>query len=165
MILVLDTGGALTLYSGAARISRVMLAATGTTLLSHTLSQEISALALDSQPCLTPLRSSAATSRLCTPSSFHLDLGSAPSTPLNYKRSSLLTSSRPPSGVLPSFGNNSALGALSHVAGSEEDPPVSLTRLLDSTDSQVTLDYSTGRLVQVTLPAVGSLLVWTGSSS
>ena len=29
----------------------------------------------------------------------------APVTPLNYKRSSLLTSSRPPSAALPTFGN------------------------------------------------------------
>ena len=49
----------------------------------------------------------------------HLDLASAPGTPLNYKRSSLVTSSRPPSGALPGYGH---LGAHSPVAGGVAAP-------------------------------------------
>ena len=88
----------------------------------------------------------------------HLDLASAPATPLNYKRSSLLTSSRPPSGALPSFGNDSCLGAPSPVAGGEKGA-MTVRRLLDPRDRSVTLGYSGGRLLSVTLPTVGSPLV------
>ena len=82
MILVLDLTGSLVLYSGTSRVSKIMVPSSPAMILS----QEISALALEAGPApgLTD---------------------SAPVTPLNYKRSSLLTSSRPPSAALPTFGN------------------------------------------------------------
>ena len=82
MILVLDLTGSLVLYSGTSRVSKIMLPSSPTLILS----QEISALALEAGPV-------------------HGLTDSAPVTPLNYKRSSLLTSSRPPSAALPTFGN------------------------------------------------------------
>ena len=54
--------------------------------------QEISALALDNVP----------------------NLSSAPCTPLNIKKSSLLTSSRPPSAALPNFGNHDSSVGKNH---------------------------------------------------
>ena len=86
MILVLDMTGSLVLYTGTTRVSRIMLPTSPTTILS----QEISALALDN---------------------VNVNMESTPSTPLNYKRPSLLTSSRPPSAALPNFGNpDSSIG-------------------------------------------------------
>ena len=83
MILVLDLTGSLVLHSGPSRVAKIMLPSSPATILS----QEISALALET--CPTPGLTD-----------------SAPATPLNFKRSSLLTSSRPPSAALPTFGNH-----------------------------------------------------------
>ena len=148
MVVVLETTDTLALYSGATRVSKVLVPS-GPTLQTIALSQEISALALDSQPA-TPR----ALPKPRTPP--HLDLASAPATPLNTKRSSLLTSSRPPSAQLPSFGNDSCLGAPSPVAGGGGGVVVGLR---DPLGRGVTLTYSTGRLLRVLLPVVGSPLV------
>jgi hypothetical protein len=140
MVLVLDPAGGLTLYSGATRIARVSLPA-GPALPALALSRDISALALDSRPG-TPLPA-----RLASPPP-HLDLASAPATPLSHKRSSLLTSSRPPSAALPSFGEDSSLG-LSPVAAGCPGEAGRVTALLGPRDRRITLAYSSGRLVQV----------------
>ena len=141
MVLVLESPACLALYTGASRVCVVAIPLSIPNLAAASLSREISALALDSAPG-TPV------SRTTTHLS--LDVASAPSTPITAKRSSLLTSSRPPSATLPSFGE-----ALSPVAGEEGR----VVRLRDAISRSLTLVYSTGRMVQVTLPDLGSPLV------
>eukprot|EP00092_Neocalanus_flemingeri_P027542 GFUD01029881.1.p1 GENE.GFUD01029881.1~~GFUD01029881.1.p1 ORF type:complete len:1834 (+),score=561.65 GFUD01029881.1:757-5502(+) len=136
MVLVLDITGSLVLYSGTTRVSKVLLPSSPTTLLS----QEISALVLDSGPA-TPFT----------------DLDSAPSTPFNNKRSSLLTSSLPPSATLPNFGNHdSSLGFLSPVP---TDHSSTITHLCDPLSLSCTLKYSNSKFISLTLPAVAGPLV------
>ena len=142
MVLVLESPACLALYTGSNRVCVVAIPCSMPTLPTASLSREISALALDSAPS-TPV-SRAGTAHLS------LDMASAPSTPLNAKKSSLLTSSRPPSATLPTFGE-----ALSPVAGEEGR----VVRLRDAISRSLTLVYSTGRMVQVTLPDLGSPLV------
>lgn len=143
MVLVLDLMGSLILYSGTTWGSKVLLPSSPTTHLS----QEISALALDSGSA-TPL----------------LNLASAPSTPFNHKRSSLLTSSRPSSATLPNFGNHdSSLGFLSPVPTDHSSP---ITQLRDPHSLSCTISYSNslcltsvaGPLVSKALSAVKLLL-------
>merc|ERR1719431_1614452 len=135
MILVLDLTGNLVLYSGSTRVSKVLLPSSPTTLLS----QEISALALDTAH--TPF----------------INLGSAPSTPFNHKRSSLLTSSRPPSATLPNFGNHdSSAGFLSPVP---TDHSSHITHLRDPLLHSCTISYSNSKYVSLTLPTVAGPLV------
>ena len=141
MLLVLESPACLALYTGSNRVCVVAIPCSMPSLPTASLSREISALALDSAPS-TPV--SRATAHLS------LDMASAPSTPLNAKKSSLLTSSRPPSATLPTFGE-----ALSPVAGEEGR----VVRLRDAISRSLTLVYSTGRMVQVTLPDLGSPLV------
>ena len=141
MVLVLESPSCLALYTGASRVCVVAIPCSIPNLPAASLSREISALALDSAPG-TPI------SR--TTAHLSLDMASAPSTPMNAKRSSLLTSSRPPSATLPTFGE-----ALSPVAGEEGR----VVRLRDAISRSLTLVYSTGRMVQVTLPDLGSPLV------
>ena len=140
MVLVLESPACLALYTGASRVCVVAIPSSIPNLPAASLSREISALALDSAPG-TPVRTTAHLS---------LDMASAPSTPLNAKRSSLLTSSRPPSATLPTFGE-----ALSPVAGEEGR----VVRLRDAISRSLTLVYSSGRMVQITLPDLGSPLV------
>ena len=131
MVLVLDITGSLVLYSGTTRVSKVLLPSSPTTLLS----QEISALVLDSGPS-TPF----------------LDLGSAPSTPMNHKRSSLLPFSRPPSATLPDFGNHdSSHGFLSPVPADQSSP---ISKLRDPLSLSCTLSYSNSKFLSLTLPSV-----------
>ena len=136
MILVLDMTASLVLYSGTTRVSKIMLPSSPTTILS----QEISALALDTAP-----------------NNINLDSGSAPCTPLNIKRSSLLTSSRPPSAALPNFGNHdSSVGFLSPVTS---DPCTTITKLLDPLPLSCTIQYNNTKMLSVSLPAVAGNLV------
>ena len=154
MVLVLEKEGHLTLYSGATKISRVALPSSGSALHTLTLTQEISALALGPDTPLRPPPSQAATPSL------HLDLGSAPATPINYKRSSLLTSSRPPSASLPNFGNDSCLGTLSPVAAGEGVGQAgAVVSLQASQGRRVMLETSGGRMLDLLLPGLGSALV------
>ena len=110
MILVLDMTGSLVLYSSTTRVSKIMLPSSPTTILS----QEISALALDTAP----------------------NYDGAPYTPLNHKKSSLLTSSRPPSAALPNFGNlDSSVGFVSPVPS---DPCTNIIKIHDPQDRVAT---------------------------
>lgn len=142
MVLVLDLMGSLVLYSGTTRVSKVFLPSSPTTLLS----QEISALALDSGPA-TPF----------------LNLDSAPSTPFNHKRSSLLTSSRPPSATLPNFGNHdSSLGFLSPVPTDHSSP---ITQLRDPLSLSCTISYSNSKFLTLSLPSIAGPLVFKALSA
>ena len=138
MILVLDLSGSLLLYSGTTKVSKILLTPSPTTILSH----EISALALDNLP------GGSGTSE---------GLSSTPRTPLNFKRSSLLTSSRPPSAVLPTFGNlDSTAGFLSPVTA---EPGSRIISLRDSLAHSCTLELSSSRLLRVSIPTVAGLTV------
>ena len=120
MILVLDMTQSLVLYSGTTKVSKIMLPSSPTTILS----QEISALALDTAPN----------------SNVIFDNGSAPCTPLNVKKSSLLTSSRPPSAALPNFGSHdSSVGFLSPVPS---DPCSNITKLRDPLSQSCTIQFN-----------------------
>ena len=137
MILVLELTGSLSLYSGTTRVSKILLSPSPATILSH----EISALALDNLP------GSSSSPHLSSEPSL-----SSPCTPLNYKRSSLLTSSRPPSAALPTFGNpDSTTGFLSPVTA---DPAGQISGLRDPGPHSACLQLSSSRLVRVCLPAV-----------
>jgi len=135
MVLVLEPGGGLVLYSGTVRVGRVLLPPSTTTLLS----QEISALALDSKPG-TPF--------------LGMDYVSTPIQP-----------ERKPN-VLPAFhatvekgdGKSKDFTFLSPVSTADLSN-ATLVGLRDGRDREVTFAYSTGHLVRVTLPAVATSLV------
>ena len=157
MILVLDLTGSLILYSGTTKVSKVLLSPSPATILSH----EISALALDNLPAGEggggSVGGAASGGAGSNSNPLHLVSSdppslSSPCTPLNYKRSSLLTSSRPPSAALPTFGNpDSTTGFLSPVTA---DPAGQITRLRDAGPHSCCLELSNSRLVKVSLPTV-----------
>ena len=142
MILVLDLTGSLLLYSGTTKVSKILLSPSPATILSH----EISALALDNLPGAgVSSTSDGLPSHLRSSTPLNL-------TPLNPKRSSLLTSTRPPSAALPTFGNlDSTAGYLSPVSA---DPATQITGLRDSLATSCSLELSSSRLLRLSLPTV-----------
>lgn len=135
MMIVVDGGGSLSLYTGVSHVCRVNLS--GVPLFNSSLFKDFSSLNISSR-----LQS--------------------PSTP-PYSRHSLLTSSRPASAVDPKFdlGLSPVITEKSALEGSLLDDPglplsSAIVALRDETNYRVTLEHASGILYRITLPAVTS---------
>ena len=133
MVLVLDPAGGLILYSGSGRVGRVLLPPSTTALLS----QEIGALALDSKPgAIFPNMEFVSTP--IQPSRKSSIMPAFPSTQQKDEKQKSFAFLSP---VSADLGNATIVG------------------IRDSNGREVTLAYSSGQLIRVTLPAVATSLV------